>query len=225
MADAQIVTGAFGIGTAFHSLLLEPDNFAETYGLLPTLNLRTNAGKAELEGLLSAEPGKLWLKAGDMTMLYAMAAGALEHPEANEILSQGGDAEVSFYGTRDGVRTKVRVDWVMGLDGIGPLTIVDVKTTQDASPAAFKASVISYNYAAQQAWYISEVERVTGRTVADFLFLVVEKNWPYHAGVYRLGEALAEDGEAIIAEAWEKYCGCKARDQWPHYGDGGVMVL
>jgi exodeoxyribonuclease VIII len=228
MANERIVTerDAFAFGTAFHSLLLEPDGFGDNYGVLPELNLRTKADQAKADAIIAAEPDKLWLTEKASRILNAMAAGALEHPKVFELLGEDADTEVSVYGMRGKWPTKARFDMVLGLrDPDAPLVIVDLKTTRDASPEAFRESVVEYGYHAQEVWYRQELEAVTGREVADFLFIVVEKAWPYHAGVYRLHPSMRIGGQALITDAWEAYLRCAESGEWPHYGNGEVMEL
>lgn len=228
MADPRIISSrdAFAFGTAFHTLLLEPDAFAETYALLPDCSRLTKAGKEETAAALAAAPGSLFLNGADMKILMDMADGVLAHPAAYELLGQGGLSEVGMYGERDGLPVKARLDLIIGLDqDDGPLIIVDVKTTRDASPDAFREAVDRYGYDAQAAHYGLTVEEVTGREVTDFIFIVVEKSWPYHAGVYRLNPAQQTAGMDKLAEAWERYKECEATQEWPHYGNGAVMTL
>jgi exodeoxyribonuclease VIII len=222
----RIVGDSLSFGTAFHSLLLEPETFGDKYEPLPAINTRTNAGKAELEELLANNPDKIFIPEDKYAQLMAMSAGVLEHPKVRELLSEPGHAEVSFYGEMDGEEVKVRADLVLGLlSPDKPLVVIDLKTTPDASPEAFRETVRKYNYHAQEAWYRAGIESVLDREVSECLFLAAEKEWPYHAGVYRLSEELREEGEKIIAEAWGVYRSCKEEGKWPHYGQGGVMEL
>jgi len=59
-------------------------------------------------------------------------------------------------------------------------TLVDIKTTDDASPDAFARTVTTFGYHLQAAHYLT----MTG--AENFIFVAVERKAPYAVGIYRL---------------------------------------
>lgn len=179
-------TKAMEFGTAFHSAILEPDTFAATYAVFSG-DRRTKEGKAAYEALQSA--GKLILTAEDMSVIQGMQKSVFTHVAAAELLSEG-EAELSVTWQDDsGFLCKCRPDWWIGD------TLVDVKTTEDASPEGFAKSIAKYGYARQNVHYIE------GTGANDFIFIAVEKTAPYAVGVYRLDDFSLGQGRIEINRA------------------------
>ena len=80
------------------------------------------------------------------------------------------------------VRCKGKVDILNGN------TIVDIKTTQDASFEAFRRSAYKYGYNRQAAFYLD------GFGAKEFVFIVIEKKAPYNIGVYHCSDDFIESG-------------------------------
>jgi hypothetical protein len=179
-------TKAMEFGTAFHSAILEPDTFAATYAVFSG-DRRTKEGKAAYEALQA--DGKRILTADDMSVIQGMQMSVYGHVAAAELLSEG-KAELSVTWQDDhGFLCKCRPDWWIGN------TLVDVKTTDDASPAGFAKSIAKYGYARQNVHYIE------GTGTTDFIFIAVERTAPYAVGVYRLDEFSLGQGRIEINRA------------------------
>lgn len=148
--------------------------------------------------------------------LHGMAASVMAHPAASRLLTDvPGKAEISFYWNDPvtGELCRIRPDWLRDDD-----IIVDLKTTDDASPDGFAKSVANWRYDVQDAFYCDGFREVTGRR-ARFVFIAVEKKPPYAVAVYALDAESKEIGRAQYREDLDKYAACKANDNWPGYGD------
>lgn len=209
-------TPAMALGTAVHALTLEPESFWDRYIVAPPgIDRRTTAGKAAWANIENS--GKIVLKAEDMQQIEAMASAVRAHP-VTEALFDEGRAEVSFFSRLSDVDVKCRPDWFRE-DGI----IVDLKTTEDASPGGFASSVAKWNYHKQAAFY-SDILSEMGISVAAFVFIAVEKTYPYAVGVYELDLEALDLGRQAYRANLETYRTCLETGQWPGYSSN-VEVL
>ena len=104
------------------------------------------------------------------------------------------------------VALKARPDLWVGDD-----TLVDIKTTDDASPEAFTRTVLNFGYHIQAAHYMA----MTG--AAHFTFVAVERTAPYAVGIYRLDSEWLQAGENMRRKAITLLHECQALDKWPAY--------
>lgn len=206
-------TEAMRIGTLFHTLVLEPEKADFVVG--PNINKNTKewkAFKAEAEA-----SGQVVIDEGDNAMLQGMVASIKAHPAASALLSGPGIAEGScwWYDERSGELCRCRPDFYRQDLGI----IVDLKTTDDASPEAFAKSIAKCGYHRQNAMYVDGVEAVTGDYVKGFVFVVTEKSAPYCTAVYSLDTQCAELGRDQYKRLLLDLADCKIARNFPGYSD------
>jgi len=196
-------TSAMRLGSLVHCSVLEPEELHKRYAVCLPRN--TKAGK-EMALELDAK-GIEAVTGSDMDLALAMAVSVRSHPVAAELLSVGlAEQSVWWDDPATGLRCKCRPDWINGL------TIVDLKTTTDASPD-FARSVAQYRYHVQQAHYLQS-------HIADrFIFLAVEKTFPYCVATYELDETAALHGEAERRNNLQTIADCRAIAEWPGYGN------
>lgn len=162
-------------------------------------------------------PGRIVLSPEQWDQLHAMAAAVHNHPAAGALLcSVPGEAEKSVYWNdpTTGVLCRCRPDWWREDD-----VLVDLKTTDDASPEGFAKSMANWRYDVQAPFYMDGVKLATGRNVKAFVFIAVEKKPPYAVGVYVLDSASLDIGRAMYQNDLLVYAECLANDNWPGYGD------
>jgi len=201
----SVQTAAMKLGSLTHCAVLEPDELlAGRYGIAP--DRRTNAGKAVAAEMEAA--GIEAVTAPEMEQALAMAASVRSHQAAAALLRDG-KAEQSFWwdDIQTGLRCKCRPDWYNGT------TIVDLKTTTDASPKGFAKSVAQWRYHVQQNHYLA------GTFAERFVFIAVEKQYPFCVGVYELDETAALHGEAERRNNLQTIADCRAIAEWPGYGN------
>ena len=200
----SVQTAAMKLGSLTHCAVLEPDELSKRYGICLPRN--TKAGK-EMEGEMIAA-GIEAVTASEMEQAMAMAGSVRSHQAAAALLRDG-KAEQSFWwdDIQTGLRCKCRPDWYTGN------TIVDLKTTTDASPKGFARSVAQWRYAIQQNHYLA------GTFAERFVFIAVEKTYPYAVGVYELDEAAALYGETERRNNLQTIADCRAISEWPGYGN------
>ena len=192
-------TAAMQLGTLVHSAVLEPEDFARRYAFSTA-----RKGSSEYEALI--ERGITPVSKAQWDQALGMRDSVLEHPEVSWLLSEG-KAEQSLWWTDEETQQlcKCRPDWWNGD------IVVDLKTTQDASPRGFALSVAKFRYHVQQMHYLQ------GTQAARFIFVAVEKEFPYEVGVYELDEEACGIGEKLRIRDMKRIKLCRERDSWPGY--------
>lgn len=159
----------FDFGDAMHAICLEPDRLKSDFVVLPELNLRTNAGKAEKAEFIEANTGKSILKPDEYKKLHLMYESVMAHPAARKIIEADGIAEGSyFFNDPDtGIDCRVRPDKVIEDAGY----TADLKTTPMLSK--FMYSVEDYRYYVQAPFYLDGLARC-GVESDHMKFLVIQ---------------------------------------------------
>lgn len=203
-------TPAMKFGTAVHTAILEPTVFNQSYVLF-TGDRRTKAGKEEYERLTLG--GANIINLAEYDAISAMQMAVRNHPVARELLHDGKAEQSVFWTDPDtGLECKCRTDYWR--DDI----VVDLKTTEDASPEGFARSIATYRYHVQAAHYSA------GTQAERFLFVVVEKKPPYAVAVYELDEISLELGQAARMQDMAVYAECVRENRWPGYAEDVTPV-
>jgi exodeoxyribonuclease VIII len=211
-------TAAMQLGTAFHTRILEPELFAKEYALAPAADRRTKDGKAAWAD--AAANGATLLSAADWDMLLGMDGSVRRHVGASRLLARAGAAETThmWVDADTGIECKCRPDYLTD-DG----WVIDLKTTEDASPRGFAKSVATFRYHVQAAWYLDGV-RATGHDPKGFVFIAVEKKPPYAVAVYSLDYEALGAGASEARRCLQRIAECRESDSWPGYDDA-VQLL
>ena len=210
LTELRKETPALALGSAAHSYILERDSFEERYAVAPSIDRRTKNGKEVWAKFEAQANGKTMIKQDDLYQIERMAASVWAHESARELLSEG-RAEVSVFANLWGVDTKCRPDWLRE-DGL----VMDLKTTDDASAAAFPSSVAKWRYHVQAALY-QDILATVGIKVSAFVFCAVEKNPPHAVGVYLLDDDAIEAGREAYQRNLDTYKTCIETGSWPAY--------
>lgn len=215
-------------------------------GLLPTSGtrheladlLRANGRQVSLWSDVQAE----WLRnnshrqvltAEQWDQLHRMRDAVMAHPAASALLTGApGVAERSVYW-RDpvtGLLCRCRPDF-WRQDGI----VVDVKTTEDASPEGFARSILNWRYHVQHAYYLDGINMMRDQyrpvdldlpmpvQARAFVFLAVEKSACVVDGqamgvaVYVLDQQSVDLGRIEYREDLARIAECQRTGVWPGY--------
>ena len=215
------------IGSAFHSLVLEPDVF-ETEFIVeavdapkrPTATQR-NAKKpsnqtldaiAFWESFDNKAKGKTILSLEDIERLTIMKQRIVEHPAASTILNLSGVAEQSYQwkDEKTGELCKSRPDFHTD-DGT---LIVDLKTTSDASELGFQKSVHNFRYHVQAGFYLRSIKEAQ-----QFVFIAVETKPPYLVAVYNASTDMINAGNRVADKNLETLANCRKSGKWLGYSE------
>jgi exodeoxyribonuclease VIII len=216
-------TPAMVIGSAVHTSVLEPDEWDANYAVTPAgINRRTNAGKAEWDVFTTAAGSRTVISREDADLVGKITEGVFAHPAAGGLLGLPGKAETSLFwkDAETGLECKCRPDFLLD-DGS---TIVDLKTTESASPADFMQSIVKFRYHVQAAWYLHGVEQATGKRPEQFVFVCIEKRPPFACAVYVAAPEMVQIGWDTARANLNRLAECMAADAWPGYSDQVELI-
>lgn len=207
--DEEKTSAALAFGSLSHLLTLQPQEFDSQYSVTD-LNLATKEGKAWKAAL---PDGIQIVKNDDYEKAQMMADAVRDHPQA-KMLFQNYIAEEPIYWTFDGVPCKAKPDIVAEV--FGHRYIADLKTTESVNPEAIRKSIAKWGYHRQAAWYLSGMEAV-GRPCDAFIFIFVEKTYPYLVTMCQLDEDALAKGMEECLRAVSTLKECQASGTWPCY--------
>lgn len=208
-ADGHDPTDAMILGTAYHTKVLQPEQFNELCAIEPEVNRRTKAGKDELAKFAEDNEGKAIISVEDDALLDRMVEAINAHSLARDYL-WGGEIELTIVWECEGVLCKGLID------NKQPGIITDLKSSRNASPAAFKSAIFKYAYHTQGAMYVDGMKALTGEDYS-FVFVVGEKTEPFGVSVHELGQDVIEVGREEYRRNLATYKECKVFDNWPCY--------
>lgn len=219
------ITNATILGSAFHTLFSDPEDFSSLYSVLspedlpsyPNSSNFTNKRnkryrdefiqKNKLKGketlIATTAPNKYILKTLNsmkdevlkMSIKWEGEDGAYKEEPLPELLEQG-LFERSFY-TKD-EETGLLIRFRPDWDSEKRSMIIDFKSTLCASYENFYRDLLKYGYDMQAAFYIDFYKQITGKD-ATFWIPAVEKKAPFLSNLYLL------DDEGIIEQGRVKY--------------------
>jgi hypothetical protein len=102
------------------------------------------------------------------------------------------------------------------LDVLGPLRVVEVKTSALAEPMWFQRQAIRMGYHGQCAWY-REGARQNGFAIGDCFVIAIEVRPPFAVTCLRLTDRALEEGEKLCRIWMERLLTCEAANVWPEY--------
>lgn len=212
MATPPKSSEALDFGQALHTFNLEVMSFDEKYIVAPNFDRRTKKGKAASAKFDEDNKGKKRLEQDAYDTILAMAASIETHHFAKRFM-WGGKPELSIVW-RDkatGVLCKARLDYYHQ-DGV----IADLKSTRDASVAAFSKAIYNYGYHRQAAFYSAGWEALEDEE-PEFIFIAVEKTRPYGVATYIACEDVIIAGRFSYKQALKTYAECYKSGLWPSY--------
>jgi hypothetical protein len=161
---------------------------------------------------------------------YADAVACVQalnnHPEFAAIMSQPRRVEVPFEFDLFGHKFKAKPDCIVDSMRL----ILDIKTTDDASPHRWQWSAVDYGYHRQQIIYQQALWQDT-REEYRFIFAVVEKPKPSTRGIpptvalYELDDATIEMGCDDTQELVRQYERRTKENNWQQYYSSGIVPL
>jgi hypothetical protein len=221
-------TPALVFGRALHCAVLEPEVFDQTYIVArehPFIRVsdRLRNAKKPSQGTLDAiaywdaweaEMGdKIEVSAEDAKVLRGMQASVFAHPIAGKLFADGvAEATAVWTDHEHALCCKARMDYYVESRGL----VIDLKSTEDASPEGFARSVAKYRYHVQHAHYASAFQSL-GHELRAFLFVAVEKAPPYAVAVYCIDAEAESRGIELRDHAMRTLNECLRDDAWPGY--------
>jgi len=203
-------TDAMRQGTIIHAAVLEPERFEAEYKVAPCKDKRTKKWK---DFMLECGDGFSPITQAEYERAMRCHEAVRNHAWANAALSDG-QAEVSAFAEEPeagNLEVRSRFDWITTSGAL-----VDLKTSLDASPWGFRKSVRTFKYDLQAAMYkrVAELNHIAD---ACFLFVVVEREFPFGVGVYQLSADAMAKGLANYHDLTSRFQECLRTDVWPGY--------
>jgi exodeoxyribonuclease VIII len=182
---------AFAMGHAVHCLALEPERMDERFVVTPKIDRRTKEGKLQAIIFERDNEGKIVLTLEEYQDAIACVQALNNHAEFATIMAQPRRVEVPFEFDLFGHEFKAKPDCIVDSMRL----ILDIKTTDDASPHRWQWSAVDYGYHRQKYIYQQAVYLETGESY-QFIFAVVEKPKPSTRGIPPTVALYELDGEA-----------------------------
>lgn len=218
--NPQEPSGDLIIGSAFHKLLLEKDDFTNEFAVLPTdIDRRTKIGKEMYAQFLQDNEGKDLIAQLDFEMIWDMCESVLSNKYASQLLK--GKHEQSMYFTDEftGIQCKIRPDTYKVIGD--KVIITDFKSCKSAVAEDFMRDMIKYHYDLQAYMYRLGVSIVLGVPIENvsFVFVAVEKKPPYLMAMYEVTQDIFDRGEMLFRKYIGMYKECNETNNW--YGYNG----
>ena len=191
------------LGSALHCAVLEHETFNNRFIVEPDIDKRTKVGKEEYAVFLIAMKKKgnpIILTQNQLDVVNKMTESLSSHPRVKSLF-ENGQPETSIFWEENTLPCKCRPDWIINKGEY----VIDLKTTQDASPEGFAKSMANYRYHVQDAWYSRGVQVAYGQLANAFIFLAVENKPPHNVGIYSLNQDSKDEGWMVARHDLDKY--------------------
>lgn len=230
-------TKSLNFGNAFHTAILEPNEFDLRYITKPEdkiiigkpLRLKDVGRDAfEADKVRIAEAQALKSKIDEEFEIKAQGKTILSHDESRKIsrmqyillldndsrqLIEHGQYEKSIYWIDEETQILCKVRPDIMHDSF----IVDLKTTENASYYAFQRSIYDYNYHLQMAMIQEAILHTSGKLLTDFVVLCIEKEEPHCHATYIFDNAVIERGRNEFRKYLRLMKQCFDENSWPSY--------
>jgi hypothetical protein len=145
------------------------------------------------------------------------AAVSVRHHSAAMRLISSAEKQKILQWEQGGIACKGKPDFV----NAELRTLIDLKTTRDASRGAFLRSCWKYGYFFQAAMYKMGLEAI-GVPIDNCAIIAVETADPFGVVVYEISAANLAEGRQQVLKALEIYRTCMESGVWRGYEDGVV---
>lgn len=215
---------AFNVGTAAHTLVLEPELLHDTIAVVPGDYLASNGAlstkKAKEFVAEQTELGRTVIKPDEWDAVCSIADNVRAHPQVVRSLARGRvEQSLILKDDETGIFLKARPDF---MPDESDRFIVDLKTTDRTDIAGWEKSALAdLRYDIQAAVMMVVMREVTGIKPAGVLYIVTCKQPPYRVGVRVLrpasdiGRTLLDAGWADTLKAMRIFAECWQTATWP----------
>ena len=190
---------AFTLGSAVHTLVLEPELFNDRYVMQPP-SIKVRRGK-DWEAFKAANRDKEILSSNDLALARRMSETTIQL--CGRFFSGGSSEKSYWYRHPCGMVLKARIDYEIGDAAI------DLKTTIADTPEKF-AKVVKYDYAVQDSLY----RLVSG--LPDMLYVGVCKAPPHSIFLCKQGEDVRERADHMVELTIDSLLDADMNDSWPN---------
>jgi len=186
---------AFDIGSAFHCMVLEPEEFGNRYFVVDDAEICEQIGGKKprmtkkykewyQEEVIDRAKGLTILSQEEMYNLDEMFYSFNKINEATSLIKSCDLVESIYTNNFNGTKVKCKVDGVK-FDNF----IVDLKTTS-SNVMEFAKSCNKFDYDQAAALYCDILD------LQEYYFVVVETMYPYNVGIFKADSSFLERGRA-----------------------------
>jgi hypothetical protein len=204
------------LGNLTHALVLEGTPITDLAVVRPDgMSFTTKEGKA-----WKAEQVLPIITDEDIRDINGMAGSVMDNQDAKALLDACTIREKPIFGTLYGVEIKGMLD-ACGRNSAGHWAILDLKTTNDASPNKFKWTTKDFHYDLQAAWYMALLGLAEQlEEEPEFFWLAVEKKPPYTCVVHQIGGDKLRAAKDLLEQVLTSYITCTESNQYqqPYQG-------
>jgi hypothetical protein len=199
------------IGSAVHTLFLEPNLFEHYFAIRKKFDGRSNEGKKYKKDFEKKSLGKTIIEEDWVDTIGNIVESLNGHAKATRIIKDA-SVEKSYYWVDNdtGLLCKARPD----IYNQNLQILSDLKTTKEADPDSFRRNLISGDYHIQAAMQREGIYRITGKVVNDFVFIVAPTERPYKPYIYRIEEEVIEQGLFEFKQALGLLSMCYQSNKW-----------
>ena len=194
-------TAPMKMGTAYHTLILEPEKVDQKYFILDemqrpekTKTMDSNINK-DWKRELYEKYGENILNKNIFGQLKVMKDRLFSHSHAKTLLTKG-EKELSHYTELDGIKVKIRPDNLR----LWKNTIVDLKTCAGASEDAFIRQAFKLGYHISGAFYCDIAEAIY-KTGKPWVFIIIaqETKHPFAFNIFRFDMDDDRDSDELMS--------------------------
>ena len=203
---------ALELGSAIHTIILEPELFDSEFYVMPNVDLRTKAGKqSKLEHQQLAQ-GRTLLSQSNYDLLEKILVSFKSNSDAMALLD--GKIEYSHYGSINNIDVRCRPD-ILGKD-----FVCDIKSCKSVNPVSFRKDCFTYKWFLQAAFY-SDFLSIPAE---NFRFIAVSKEDNPKVKVFGIRKKNIDLGRQQWHEAFERWqfykeTGICPGEYWDEYKD------
>lgn len=206
-------TEAMIFGSAFHTIVLEPNKFDLQYAIKPEgIDRRTKQGKSDYEEFEARSAGKTIITQEQLDTLHEMQQSVYRHQQAWDLICGARYEHSIFWDDPNTALTlKTRPDaWHDNMT-------VDLKTIVSSDPRTFQNAMASHGYHIQSAMNREGIRSATEKDIMNHVFVCVEKTFPFLVAVYILDETALESAHSTLRLKLADMKYCKDKNEWPGY--------
>lgn len=211
--NERVQSPAMLLGSIVDCLLFEPVEFESRYQVLPEMYVNSKKQWVEWSNYSKhckmvveniKKSGKTPISEQLLDTANRIVSNITEHNAARELLKDV-KTQVSIFweDSETGVKMKGRPDAIM--QSGEKISIVDLKTTADASLQTFSRTMLKFGYHIQGAVYSDGLCALNGGVQLPVQIIAAETVAPYGVAVYEIGEKSLAIGRMQYREALKRY--------------------
>jgi hypothetical protein len=201
-------TPAMALGRVTHTLVFEPEKFADEYVIWEDGDRR---GKAWLE-FKELHAGRVIFKPNEIDIAVQIADAVKRHPLVQPYLVDGiFEMPITWTCPDTGLLCKAKPDWMQPDRRV----LVDLKTTQSTQARRFGSQAARLGYHCQLAHYASGIEAGFGWKPSEVVIIAVESEAPYDVAVFEIDRETLMLADMEVKELLMQVKACRTADSWP----------